>query len=104
MNYWKDVANQKKFFDEFAESKGFDPLEPDNWYSVKRTEVVGPTVLSFFFSLSIILILTQGSRVMGYYRSFEDALRNIYPNIGLESDKFHTSMLVPFVVLVLTLV
>lgn len=27
------VENRKKFFENFAKKKGFDPLEPENWYS-----------------------------------------------------------------------
>jgi len=32
--HWKLVANCKKLFDEYARRQGFDPLNPENWYSV----------------------------------------------------------------------
>ena len=46
--YWRDPQNCRLFFDAFAQSRGFDPLNPDNWYSLKAndfrdTSVAHPT-------------------------------------------------------------
>lgn len=30
-NFWASKDNRKLFFDDFAASRGFDPLIPDNW-------------------------------------------------------------------------
>ena len=39
-SYWHDLNNRKSFFDDFAKSKGFDPLLPENWYKIPRDEVI----------------------------------------------------------------
>jgi hypothetical protein len=31
-NDWRDISTHKKFFDDFALQKKFDPLQPANWY------------------------------------------------------------------------
>jgi hypothetical protein len=31
---WKDLSQRRKFFDQYAESKNFDPLIAENWYPV----------------------------------------------------------------------
>jgi hypothetical protein len=33
VNFWKEFANRRKYFVQFAEKNGFDPLVPENWYS-----------------------------------------------------------------------
>lgn len=37
--YWTDVHNCRKFFDQFAASRGFDPRVPGNWYSITWREI-----------------------------------------------------------------
>lgn len=32
--YWRDIKRRKAFFDEFASEKGFNPLNPENWYGL----------------------------------------------------------------------
>jgi len=32
--YWKNLPNCRKFFDDYAQEKGFDPLDAKNWYAV----------------------------------------------------------------------
>ena len=32
-NYWRNRANKRKYFLNFARAKGFDPLIASNWYS-----------------------------------------------------------------------
>jgi hypothetical protein len=29
---WQDVNNRRKFFEDYARVRGFDPLQPDRWY------------------------------------------------------------------------
>jgi hypothetical protein len=38
--YWMDTHNRKAFFLEFAKSKNFDPLLPENWYAISRKEIL----------------------------------------------------------------
>jgi hypothetical protein len=64
--YWHDVKNRRKFFDGFAKANGFDPLIPENWYSVNKLDlrnikvcflyiVSSPLSSSLFFSSSLLL-------------------------------------------------
>jgi hypothetical protein len=54
-NYWKDDNNKRKFFIDFAKEKKFDPLHPQNWYSLSFSDFHTLKVcisfsLSFLFS------------------------------------------------------
>jgi hypothetical protein len=37
---WKRYQQRRKFFDNFANSKQFDPLVAENWYSVSHKDIV----------------------------------------------------------------
>eukprot|EP00026_Physarum_polycephalum_P003286 Phypoly_transcript_03296.p1 GENE.Phypoly_transcript_03296~~Phypoly_transcript_03296.p1 ORF type:complete len:460 (+),score=53.46 Phypoly_transcript_03296:645-2024(+) len=72
--FWNTSKNRRAFFDAYARKKGFDPLVPENWYTVSKKEVnkehKGSSVLSRH----------------GY--SVVKALLSIYPSIGLDESKF----------------
>jgi hypothetical protein len=34
------VNERRKFFDEFAKSKNFDPLDAERWYSISGREII----------------------------------------------------------------
>jgi len=36
---WRDAAKRRKFMDDFAKSKNFDPLDVEKWYSVTMSEI-----------------------------------------------------------------
>ena len=38
-NYWEDQDNAKRFFDDFAKSRGFDPLNPERWYGFIKSDI-----------------------------------------------------------------
>lgn len=38
---WKDMNNQREFFDSFAAERNFDPLIPENWYSFTKRDIKG---------------------------------------------------------------
>jgi hypothetical protein len=46
-NYWHSESNRKKFFDDFAKKKRFDPLVAANWYCVTREEIEAEKVHTF---------------------------------------------------------
>jgi len=75
-NFWTDKDNRKNFFNSFAKSKGFDPLIPENWYSITVADILpvkgGPSVLRF------------------YKQALKDALLDVYPFIGLKVHLFET--------------
>jgi len=70
---WKAPANQRIFFDEFARSKKFNPLDAENWYSVTRREIKA----------------AGGSSLLSYYNgSHIRALVRLYPELMLKFEKF----------------
>lgn len=54
VNDWTEVANQRKFFDNFAKENNFDPLNPDNWYKVERRDVFEQVTIYLAISKLII--------------------------------------------------
>ena len=105
---WASVENRRTFFEKYAETCGFDPQIPTNWYresrkgrilAVKVTSITSPTLslLSFtlfYYPLALFGLLAncvnQGFRGVLFYHdgSFRKALLDLFPNIGLERSKF----------------
>lgn len=54
--YWKDPTNVKRFFDDFAARKEFDPLVPENWYPIQR-KPIEQAVLSGCLCLGLSILL-----------------------------------------------
>jgi len=55
--YWKDVNNRRQFFCEFAQRKGFDPHDVDNWANVTRQQVVAAMeVFAIYYLLFVIFL------------------------------------------------
>eukprot|EP00026_Physarum_polycephalum_P000339 Phypoly_transcript_00339.p1 GENE.Phypoly_transcript_00339~~Phypoly_transcript_00339.p1 ORF type:complete len:1688 (+),score=210.60 Phypoly_transcript_00339:78-5141(+) len=73
-NHWANKPNQRKFFENYALEKGFDPLEPANWYSV-NSDIISSHK-------------GAGSILQHYNGGVVDALCNIFPDIGLEKIMF----------------
>jgi hypothetical protein len=36
---WRNKQNRRKFFEEFAEKRSFDPLLPENWYLQSKKQI-----------------------------------------------------------------
>ena len=97
---WSDFANRRKFFEEFAKARGFDPRIPDNWYAQSRELILSfPVSLSFSLLLlpcppSSLLPLSNsakgGSSILKYHKgSMAQALVDIFPDIGLDRSVFY---------------
>jgi len=43
-NYWAEAENCRKLFDGFAKERQFNPLDPNNWYSVTSSDFAGKVV------------------------------------------------------------
>jgi len=68
---WKAPANQRNFFDGFARSKNFNPLDVEKWHSVTRDEIRR----------------AGGRMVLSYYNgSHIQALVKLYPELMLKRD------------------
>jgi len=73
---WKVPANQRNFFERFARSKKFNPLDAENWYSVTHKEI----------------IRAGGGGVLNYYHgSHVKALVKLYPELMLKRENFWKS-------------
>jgi hypothetical protein len=48
--------NRRKFFENYAKNNGFDPLIPENWYSVTTESVKSVLVFSLFNSIITIIL------------------------------------------------
>ena len=91
--HWLDMANRKSFFDGIAQANGFDPLIPQNWYSSsydKITEAKVTLQISLIHFRISLMILMQGYLVLQrvYKNNFVLALMHVYPDIGLDPNKF----------------
>jgi hypothetical protein len=40
-----ETRNQRKFFDDFAGEKGFEPLQAEKWYKITYEDVIKKKVL-----------------------------------------------------------
>lgn len=87
------------FFVRYAKVKGFDPLAADNWYSVFASHIPSAKVFSLFFSLFSFLfscslsffLFTCNKVVLGYHgNSLSRALKELFPDIGIDNSKFIT--------------
>jgi hypothetical protein len=38
--HWNDVKNRRAALENYAKTKGFDPLVAKNWYKLKPTDLV----------------------------------------------------------------
>jgi hypothetical protein len=38
--YWKVIENRRKFFDDFAITRQFNPLDAERWYSIYYNDIV----------------------------------------------------------------
>ena len=47
---YKDPKNRISFFKEYAVARGFDPLVPDNWYTIKHREILLANVCPLLLS------------------------------------------------------
>lgn len=36
---WQSEHNRRRFFEDFAETKGFEPLLAENWYSITSKDI-----------------------------------------------------------------
>jgi len=70
---WTTINHRRAYFDQLALALHFDPLEPDNWYSLPRS----------------IMRTIKSHQVLHYYNGdYLTALMHVYPNIGLTKRTF----------------
>jgi hypothetical protein len=86
---------QRIFFDNFAKSRKFDPLDTEKWYLITRKEIWDAVSFGLnFYSLTklIHLVTKKGRGVLNYYNgSHISALIKLYPELGLNRGHFFQS-------------
>lgn len=60
--HWRDPKARRKFFEDFAKKKGFDALNPDNWYGQSFKEFLEEKVFSSSRTLRFPALLFFSSR------------------------------------------
>eukprot|EP00026_Physarum_polycephalum_P000822 Phypoly_transcript_00823.p1 GENE.Phypoly_transcript_00823~~Phypoly_transcript_00823.p1 ORF type:complete len:527 (-),score=83.80 Phypoly_transcript_00823:937-2517(-) len=76
MYYWRDRSNRRKFFEEYAQAEGFNPLSANDWYTQPLDEIMS---------------YKEASRVMFYHgNNVAQALIDLFPEIGLRKSLFHS--------------
>eukprot|EP00026_Physarum_polycephalum_P001049 Phypoly_transcript_01050.p1 GENE.Phypoly_transcript_01050~~Phypoly_transcript_01050.p1 ORF type:complete len:906 (+),score=142.25 Phypoly_transcript_01050:476-3193(+) len=72
-NFWNVEKNRRKFFEDFAANNNFDPLLPENWYSIAKRQ----------------LLVQGGNRVLlASDGSVAKALKKAFPEIKFSEHKF----------------
>jgi len=70
---WHEPDTRRKFFENYAKQKGFNPLIPENWYNQAHIRLLGQ----------------QARRVIPFHRySVGQALVELFPEIGLQKSLF----------------
>jgi hypothetical protein len=71
---WQTAENRRKFFEEYAREKGFDPLIADNWYQQSIKDVVAKKVkifclflFLFFFSFLFLFLFLSFSFFLFFF-------------------------------------
>lgn len=49
--FWNSTENIRLFLEKYARKMNFDPLIPDNWYTVTHTEIMTEKVIFFLFHI-----------------------------------------------------
>eukprot|EP00026_Physarum_polycephalum_P002910 Phypoly_transcript_02919.p1 GENE.Phypoly_transcript_02919~~Phypoly_transcript_02919.p1 ORF type:complete len:813 (+),score=74.97 Phypoly_transcript_02919:109-2547(+) len=73
-HYWGQPLNRRKWFDNYAQRKGFDPLVPENWYNINK--------------LDIDEAKGSGSVLSYYGGSVVKALLDLYPDVQFNEAEF----------------
>ena len=86
--------HRREFFENYAKVNAFNPLVPDNWYSIPRYKITAVKVNNNNTNIWVVnLIVTfQGARtVLAYHNnSLAQALQNLFPEIEIDKLKFWT--------------
>jgi hypothetical protein len=78
--HWRNRENRRKWFSEFAEESGFDPLVASNWYKISLQQIQSKKVLPEKirkFTLPICKI--RSVKILMYNWTFRIFLVKYYP-------------------------
>lgn len=69
---WKDKKNRRLFFEEFAKIHDFDPLDPNNWYSIPTEMLLTQKVDKRNFMLSLLFLGCKRSTQLSKWEHISD--------------------------------
>lgn len=84
----ENPENKRKFLDNFAKQRGFDPLIAENWYTIQISDIKEEQVCLIFFIFVNYYPKGGITLLHGYKYSLIRALLDIYPDIGLKDVNF----------------
>jgi hypothetical protein len=58
----KDLEEQRKFFDEFANSRKFSPQDAEKWYSVNNRDLLIAVLFSYMETGQLLNFLTGSKK------------------------------------------
>ena len=84
------MNNRRRFFEKYAAEQGFDPLAPDNWYTIRVDALDYRKVIYNNTPDCNILTLRQGGNTLkGLYNgSMIAALLHVFPELPWDEAKF----------------
>lgn len=51
--YWGKKEHRRKFLDDFAERRGFNPKQAKNWYSIKSADITEAKVIRLKYEIML---------------------------------------------------
>lgn len=73
MIVWKDKEDRVSFFLEYATKRGFDPYNPENWYSQSRDNI---------FAEKVIIINKMKIKIKKRKRKKRENIKYIFRELG----------------------
>jgi hypothetical protein len=86
---WQISLNRRRFFDELAHEKGFNPLDVGRWYRISLDEILEKRVCETSLPLDNDCNFQSAEHILMYHGgSYMKALIDLYPELHLERTKF----------------
>lgn len=81
---WNSIETRRKFFIDYAKEKGFDPLIPENWYTVQAADIAAINIVipPHPRTPHKLLLLTQ--RLLAQFGGFKRVLEQTFPELKWE--------------------
>ena len=106
---WTDVDKRRIFFEQYAKDNGFNHANPESWYAqppelimsakvclITRLSFSSYLFLLFIIRLSLLNHIVKGAAgVVKYHKNLAQALVDLFPEIGLEKQRFGEQCMSP---------
>lgn len=61
--FWQEMGNRRKYLEDYAKEKGFNPLNPDPWYSVSLADFMSYKARDILFIFLFCYLLSPINRM-----------------------------------------